>query len=117
MKNLAACFVVCFLLANAGEAFGQSQPFSPTFTEPDTTAAQPLVRRRLGTKSSAAQLLQERAMRQAKEREARIQARKWRGISLMRPTYPGFYTVLQDWYRVNGPAWRGRGDWNYFRIR
>ena len=140
MRKLAVCLGLCVLLAKTGTVFGQSEPFSPTFTEPakaGVTKAKPsfaeptftlpsrgnrnsktVPRRGLSSsKSTAAQLLQLRAIKQGNERRARIATRQRLGISLLRPSRSPYYTVLQDWDRVNGPAWRGRGDRNYFRIR
>ena len=140
MRKLAVCLGLCVLLAKTGTVFGQSEPFSPTFTEPakpgiakakspfaDPTFTLParenqkpktVPRRGLTrSKSTAAQLIQLRAIKQGNERRARIATRQRQGISLLRPARSSYYTVLQDWDRVNGPAWRGRGDRNFFRIR
>lgn len=118
MPKLVACCCLCFVVAHAGTAMGQSKSFQPTFDNTPTvtnvfdetptlkTVKQPRQPRQESPRQmSAERIIQQRAVRQAEQRRARIEARKWQGISLMRPTHvnaaPGYY----DWRYFSGPAW------------
>jgi hypothetical protein len=55
---------------------------------------------------SAARLLHERAMTQARMRRARIEARKWAGVSLLRPTVADERPAYAaDWGVAAGSPW------------
>lgn len=55
---------------------------------------------------SAARLLHERALMQARMRRARIEARKWAGISLLRPTIADEERpAVADWGVPAGSPW------------
>ena len=78
MLKSIACLSLCLLFAHTDHVVGQSK--LPLLGR---TAENP--RRDFARASTKAQLIQQRAIYQAKQRRARIQARKWLGISLLRP--------------------------------
>jgi hypothetical protein len=108
MRKLIASLGLCFVFVHAGNAMGQSKAFQPMFDETPVAKAAPQPRQpRLDTarQMSAARIIQQRAVRQAEQRRARISARKWRGISLMRPTHVNEGHGYYDWRFFSGPAW------------
>jgi hypothetical protein len=55
---------------------------------------------------SAARLIHERALTQARMRRARIEARQWAGVSLLRPTLADDRPVFaSDWGVPAGSPW------------
>lgn len=111
MRKSVACLGLCFLLVQAANVYGQSEIFPPTFDEPmpaKTTTTPKPARKVVPRMSTADRLIQQRAIRQAEERRARIEARQWRGVSLLRPTRrsaTGFYS----WYNMEHVSWWGWG--------
>jgi len=85
---------------------GDETPSVPTLAK-KTPRLKPQPRVRVViSPESAARLLHERAMTQARNRRARIEARKWSGVSLLRPTIaddrPAF---AADWGVPAGSPW------------
>ena len=119
MRKSVACLSLCFILVHVGNAYGQSKTLlprfsepeisKPVFTEPKAKTLQPRVkvpRRKLVRSTTAEQLIQKRALRQAEERRSRIAARQWRGISLMRPTrLNGGAVFYSNHWMDDGTTW------------
>ena len=84
MLKSIACLSLCLFFAHAGHVMGQSK-LSPRskLSPPGRSSVTP--RRDFARAATKAQLIQQRAIYQAKQRRAHIQARKWLGISLLRP--------------------------------
>lgn len=91
-SSLFAAFL--FTLPTAAFARDVSPPVfdeSPFAVETPTTQGRSRLQRRptsLLPASVTARLIQERALSQARQRRARIEMRKWAGVSLLRPDVP-----------------------------
>ncbi len=114
MRILMCCLVVCFFVAGPVCTFAQGKlPFE---YEP-AAKKHPRVQPRVGLPpETVAKLMQQRAMRAAENRRARIESRNWAGVSLLRPNLrPGVPVIVDGamsawWWGM--PSVRLRGHWS-----
>lgn len=112
MRILFCCLVVGLFVTCPVTSFAQEKsPFEYDTAVKKTSRVQP----RVGLPPErVAELLQQRAMRAAEERRARIESRNWSGVSLMRPNLHHPVRIMSDgmvtsawWWGVSAPYWGG----------
>ncbi len=95
MRKLFVGLGICVALSAAGRAFAQT---------PNSNRYEQDVARSTGRQASLAdQVIYERAVREARERESRIESRHWAGISAQRPTPT--WTLITGAGLVMSPPW------------
>ena len=123
MRFLLSSTLACVAVACCGNAVAQDKLVFPYEKPQKVTATKkkriPRIQPRIGlAPETVARLIHERAMMQARSRRARIQARKWAGISLLRPTVsPVRPFPSDDWRAPTGSPWWWNSSRSRLRIR
>jgi hypothetical protein len=113
MRCLLSSVAACLLLSGSARAFAQdADPATSKYEKSGSTAVTKKVPRLRSqprvvvSPESAARLIHERAMMQARMRRARIEARHCSGVSLMRPWVADVERpAAADWSVPAGSPW------------
>ena len=117
MRIFLCCIVACVFAAGSTNISAQDKSpfkFDATAKKKKTPARQ--IRVGLPPETSA-RLMHERAMMQARSRRARIESRKWAGISLMRPNVRIGWPSFMEWGALGSSPWRWGSGGSQLRLQ